>query len=269
MVVVAVPVTVSVIVQKVAPAPGGAGLIVPPASVTEFAVNESVPPQVVEAAVAVTPTPHESVKSTGASVVAVKLLNLIVSVDVPPGATVAGENAFVSDAPVCTVMLAAIAGLVAPSAVVSAPAGIVLVTALFWNAVGLRATTCTVIVHDPVAGIVPPASAIVAGLVAGAEAVAVPGPQVVAAFDGVAIVSAAGSVSVIAALVSGIGFELFNVIVSVDTDVWVTPLPCTTFGENALTPVMFTGADTTSVACADCALVPFDDVTALAGIELR
>ena len=104
---------------------------------------------------------------------------------------------------------------------------IVLVTALFWKAVGLRATTCTVIVHEPFAGIVPPLRAIVAGLVAGAEAVAVAmrGPQVVAAFEGVAMVIAAGSVSVIAAFVSGIGFGLVSVIVSVDTEVCVTPLP--------------------------------------------
>jgi hypothetical protein len=93
------------------------------------------------------------------------------------------------------------------------------------------------------------------GLVAGADAVAVP-PQVVAAFDGVAIVSVAGSESVIAALVSAIGFGLVSVIVNVDDDVCVAPLPCTFVGANAFDPVMFAGADTTSVARAFCAFVP-------------
>jgi hypothetical protein len=40
--------------------------------------------------------------------------------------------------------------------------------------------------QEPFAGIIPPVSAIVAGLVAGADAVAMRGPHVVAAFDGVA-----------------------------------------------------------------------------------
>ena len=168
-----------------------------------------------------------SLKLSGASVVCVKLfrVSVIVVGVAPPAGIGFGDHVLVTDAPVCTVMLAWICGLVAPSVVVSAPAAMVLVTALFWAAVGLRAMTCTVIVQKLLAGIVPPVRAIVEGLVAGGEAVAVPGPQVVAAFDGVAMVSVAGSVSVIAALVSGTGFGLVSVIVSVDTEVCVTPLP--------------------------------------------
>ena len=76
------------------------------------------------------------------------------------------------------------AGLVAPCVVVIAPAGIVLVALPFCAAAGLRAMTWTVIVQEPPAGIVPPLKDMVAGLTAGADAVAVPLAHVVAALLG-------------------------------------------------------------------------------------
>jgi len=195
---VAVAVTGTVTVHVVAPAAAGAGASVPPVSVTELAPVVTRPPHVVEAAPAMACVPDKvSVNVIGVRVVWLKLLIVIVNVDVPPGAMGFGANAFVMAAPVCTVTFAVNCGLVMPSAVVSVPAVTVFVTEAYCAVVGLRAMTCTVIVQLPLAGIVPPESAIVAGLAAGVEAVAVPAPHVVAALEGVAMVSAAGSVSVI------------------------------------------------------------------------
>ena len=114
-----------------------------------------------------------------------------------------------------------------------------------------------------------PVRVTVAGFVAGVEAVAVPAPHVVATLDGVAMVSAAGSVSVMLALVSATGLGLLSVMVNSETEVSVAPLPCTLAGANTFVPVTFAGVETTSVACADCALVPSDDTTELAGIVVE
>ena len=236
---VAVAVTGTWTTHVVAPATAGAGPSEPPVSVTEFAPVVTTPPQVVVAAPAIVCVPASvSVNVIGESVVWLKLLIVIVSVDVPPGAIGFGANALVIAPPVCTVTLAWNCGLVTPSAVVSAPAATVLVTALFCAVVGLRAMTSTVILQKLLAGMVPPVSAMVAGLVAGDDAVAVPAPQVVVAFAGVAMVTAAGSESVIAAFVSGTALGLVSVIVSVENDVCVAPLPCTTVGANALPAVI-------------------------------
>ncbi len=263
--VVAVAVTGTVIVHDVAPAPTGAGPRLPPVSVTEVAVFVSTPLQVVDGAPeTVIVAAQLSVNVIGVRMLALKLSIVIVIVDgAPPAGIGFGANDFASRAPVWTVMVRLIAGLVAPSAVVNAPAAIVFVGVAFVNTFGLRAMTSTRIVHEPPAEIVPPARAIVAGLLA--VAVAVPLPQVVAAFGVGAMLSVAGSVSMIAALVSGTGLGFVSVIVSVDTG----PLPWTLVGAKILLPVMLAGAETTSVACASCGFVPCDDATEPAAIVLR
>lgn len=124
----AVAVTGAVMVQVVDPAPTGAAATDPPVNVTDVAVLVSVPPQVVDGApVKLIVAAQVSVNVTGVSTVALKFATVIVSVDGPDGAIGVGAKALVTCAPVCTLMLAAMAGLVTPSAVVSAPAAIVLV----------------------------------------------------------------------------------------------------------------------------------------------
>src|ERR1700731_4494543 len=176
-----------------------------------------VPPQVLTgSAVAVIAAGKVSVKVIGESAVALKSVTVMVNVELPLGAISAGANAFATCAPVCTLTLAEIAGLVAPSVVVRAPAAIVLVEFPFVSALGFLASTAPEMAHEPLAGMVPPESAIVAGLLALELGVAVPAPHVVVAFGVAAIVIVAGSVSRIAALVSATGFGLVSVMVSVD-----------------------------------------------------
>ena len=225
--VVAVAVTGTMIVQVAGPAPAGAGPRLPPVSVNEVTVLVRMPPQLlVMAPATLIVTGQESVNVIGErfAMPALKFLIVIIIVDDPPPDGIGfGAKLFANCPPVWTVMLALIAGLVAPSAVTSAPAAMVFVDAPLTNALGFRAMTSTLIVHDPLAGIVPPASVTVAGLVAGSDAVAVGGPvttppgvHVVWTLDGVAIVMFAGSESVMPAAVNGTGFGFVSVMVSVD-----------------------------------------------------
>ena len=118
--------------------------------------------------------------------------------------------------------------------------------------------TSTVIVHDPLAGIVPPDR-----LTGRNPAVAeiLPAPQVVEAFVGDATTSPVGSVSVRAALVKTRLFELLTVIVKVEI-----LSPCKFTGENTLLPVKGAGVATVRVALAGEPFDPRLDVTPPAGI---
>ena len=111
-----------------------------------------------------------------------------------------------SEAAITSVSLAA-ARLAPALVVVSAPIGNVLV-----NDPGATPVTFTVTVHDPLAGMVPPASCTVLPLLA---AVTTP-PQVVAPPAAAVLVRPAGYVSVNAAPVIAVALELERVRVSTD-----------------------------------------------------
>ncbi len=117
-----------------------------------------------------------------------------------PATTDVGENALATVAPVWTVMEPEIAAaLVAPSVLVTPPAAIVFVTApLNGTVLGLRATTSTLIVQLPAAGILPAERAT---LVAAANADTVP-PHELARLGVGAICICAGKLSVNATPVS-------------------------------------------------------------------
>jgi hypothetical protein len=117
-----------------------------------------------------------------------------------PATTDVGEKAFVTTAPVWTVMEPEMAAaLVAPRVLVTPPAPIVLVTApLNGTVFALRATTSTLIVQLPAAGMLPAESET---LVAPAAAVTEP-PHELARLGVGAICSCAGKLSVKATPVS-------------------------------------------------------------------
>jgi hypothetical protein len=96
----------------------------PPVTVSEVAVKLADPPQLVDALVAVSPDGRGSVRAKPDSAVAPLFLSVTVRVEVPPAATVAGEKALVTDAPLMTVRVAVAAAKLTPPIV---PAVIVLV----------------------------------------------------------------------------------------------------------------------------------------------
>ena len=172
--------------------------------------------------------------------------SVTVSVEVPFGAIGFGLKFFVTVGGESTSSVAVAGpGFEPPFAVVSAP----MITMLLYE-FAAALVTFTVTVQLPAAGMVPPVSATELPPFA---AVAVP-PHVVATFDGVALTSPPGYVSVNAALVSGVEFELLNVIVSVDV-----PLTGMDVGANAFEIVG--RLSTVNVAVPPPKLVPSEPLT--------
>jgi hypothetical protein len=148
---------------------------------------------------------------------------------------------------------------VTPCVDVNALAATELVAFALNGVVGSAAITETESVHEPLAGIVAPLK-----LTDVAVLVAVPRLHVVVALGVGAMASCAGKVSVIATFVSGTPLLFGSVIVSV----LGLPLPCTFVGKKALLAATGAKATTVNVACADCVLLPCEDVTAPGGMVL-
>ncbi len=156
-------------------------------------------------------------------------MTVIVKFDVPFGATVAGANAFVTCAPVCTLMLAVTAGLVGALGSRQRAGGDRMPIAVD-ERVGIARDDVDGHRARPVRRDRASRQRDGRRITRGRARCGHPAPQVVAALGVAEMVIAAGSESVNAALVSGMNSDLVSVIVSVDPD----PPPCTLVGRNAL-----------------------------------
>jgi hypothetical protein len=148
---------------------------------------------------------------------------------------------------------------VTPSADVKALAATELVAFVLNGVVGSAAMTSTDSVHELFAGIVAPLK-----LTDVAVLDVVPRLHVVAALGVGEMASCAGNESVMATFVSGTPLLFGSVIVSR----LALPLPCTFVGANALLAATGANATTVNVACADCVLLPCEELTAPAGMVL-
>src|SRR4051812_39298496 len=137
------------------------------------------------------------------AVVAFGLVSVIVSVEVPPAAIVAGANALADEMPPTTVSTALAAVPVPAFVVVTAPVELV-------YAPTVLLVTFTVTVHEPLAGTVPVASAT---LVPPTAAVTAPPAQVVAPAGVPVFTRPAGYLSLTAAPLIAVVFALVGVMV--------------------------------------------------------
>ena len=182
--------------------------IVPPESATlvpPLVAVTAPPAQLVApvAGVALTrPGGYVSVNAAPVIAVAFGLVNVTVSVEVPLMPIEVGLKALVTTGPFNTVSVAE-----APAAV---PVSVATAPVLLRYAPAAALATLTVTVHEPLAGIVPLASATLLRLLA---AVTAPPAHVVAPLAAAVFTSPAGYVSVNAALVIAVAFGLVSVMV--------------------------------------------------------
>ncbi len=214
--------TLTVIVQE--PDAG----IVPPESATlpPLAAAVTVPPVHVVApagvAVLVRFTGYVSVNAAPVTGLAFAFVSVIVSTDVPPTPTAAGENAFAA--------LGCDNTFNVPEPPVAAPALVVeMLPVLFRYEPAVALVTFTVTVHEPLAGTVAPDNAALVPLLA---AVTVPPTHVVAPEADAVFTRPAGYVSVNAAPVIAVAFGLVSVIV-----ITLTSFVPSDAGEKALATV--------------------------------